>query len=144
MKIRLGTLRKIIREELKRANMKELKLGITGPMDSYGGAGFGGGYQESFFDELHAEYGTEEEISQDKLVAFFKKHGQTLTHVPPRTWDATYQLFEKPDGTLKLMVHDALGNDIGEVKKKGSGYVVEFLQISPEAMAGRALAASTR
>jgi hypothetical protein len=144
MKIRLGTLRKIIREELKRANMKELKLGITGPMDSYGGAGFGGGYQTSIFDELDKEYGTAEEISQDELVAFFEKRGQELTNVPPRGMGVKYQLIDKPDGTLKLMVHDALGNDIAEVKKEGSGYVVEFLRISPEAMAGRALAASTR
>lgn len=146
MKIRLGTLRKIIKEELKKARMQEIgNIGIVAPAGKHGASALTG-WNAPSLKKLHDEIGNAEDITTNELISMFAEMGMELTNVPPRAMGITYSLYKSNSGEVKLIGKDALGNDVFEVKK-GSGplqYSVQSLEITPEAMAGRALAASTR
>lgn len=145
MKIRLGTLRKIIREELKRARVQEANIGIVAPIGRHAASALAG-WSAPSLQKLYNEIGNVEDMKTNELISLFAEMGMELTNVPPRAMGITYSLYKSNSGEVKLIGKDALGNDVFEVKK-GSGplqYSVQSLEITPEAMAGRALAASTK
>ena len=157
MKIRLGTLRKIIKEELKKARMQEIgNIGVVAPAGKHGASALTG-WNAPSLKKLHDEIenaedilpdviGNAKDITTNELISMFAEMGMELTNVPPRAMGITYSLYKNNSGEVKLIGKDVLGNDVFEVKK-GSGplqYSVESLEITPEAMAGRALAASTK
>jgi hypothetical protein len=140
MKIKLGTLRKIIREELEKTNLKELKLFVTGgdPM-SKGGPGFHTGpesgpsgikdlmdWMESAQDEDGVKF------DEPKLIQWFKELG--IDHHS----DAEFYKVAGMGGAKKIVGLDELGNQVADLVSKSNGdHEFKTRSISPVSAAAR-------
>jgi hypothetical protein len=134
MKIKLGVLRKIIKEELKK--IKEIKLLHNEPM-ALGGAGFHTGPESKLpvIEDLIDLYDEKQDIPAGELMDWIRTSGLKVTDLPPETVVPNYQFV---DGTLYGL--DVKGNQALVVKMVRPGtYAAVGKKVSPSALAARAL-----
>lgn len=134
LRISLGTLRKIIREELERARqLDEIKLQMNEPM-AFGGAGFTtmGKSQLPSLEDLELEYGLEE-IPARELLRWLKESGLEATNFPPPGIIPSYKFVDS-----KLYGLGIEGNQEIVVNASGAGrYSFDRVKLSPDVAAGR-------
>jgi hypothetical protein len=141
MKIKLGTLRKIIREELKRTNLKELKLFVTGgdPM-SKGGPGFHTGSESgpsgikdlmSWMESSQDEDGVK--FDEPKLIQWFKELG--IDHHSDAEF---YKVSAGMGGKQNIFGLDEEGNQVAVLESKPDGtHMFVSKSIDPASAAAR-------
>lgn len=123
MKIKLGTLRKIIREELEKTNLKELKLFVTGgdPM-AKGGPGFHTGPESgprgikdlmNWMESAQEEDGVK--FDEPKLIQWFKELG--IDHHS----DAEFYKVVGMGSAKKVVGLDEIGNQVADLERKSDG-----------------------
>jgi len=138
MKIKLGTLRKIIREELNRAGIKELNIRMNEPAFQ-GGSGYITGWQPTTLSQLSQAY-EEGPHNLEDVKSMFKDAqlkldlGKIDPTVVPSLRPLEFYFVTKQGGNVTLVGKNKDGFDVVAVNQKNpSSYTVDSLEISPDA-----------
>ena len=134
LSISLGELRKIIREELERAEIEEAKILMNEPM-ALGGGGFHTGPESRLpqLSDLMSIYDENEMIPSAELADWFKVNQLELVDMPPAVVVPNYKFVGQT-----LFGLDVKGNQSMTVNQVGPGrYKVEGKKLDPAAMVAR-------
>lgn len=132
--ISIGDLRRVIREEIERVELEELKLPLNEPL-AHGGAGFHTGPESRLpeLSDLTSLYEENELIPAKELADWFKLNDLYVVDMPPSVVVPNYKFVGN-----ELFGLDVKGNQSMVVRQVNPGeYRVEGIKLAPSAMAAR-------